>query len=236
MTFSEERVLVLGGTSGIGLAVAALAAERGATVTVVSSRSASVERALAELPEGVTGEVADLTDAAAVTALTTRVGAVDHLVFTAGEPLLIGAVGRLDLDDARSAFGLRYFGALGAVAAAVPHLRSGGSITLTTGVAAERPGAGWSVAASICGAVVSLTRALAVELAPLRVNAVSPGLVRTPLWGVDADDPMFADAAKSLPLGRVGDARDVAEAYLHLMTSPYATGSVVTVDGGYVLV
>ncbi len=236
MTFSEERVLVLGGTSGIGLAVAALAAERGAAVAVASSRSTSVERALAGLPTGVTGETADLTDAAAVRALMTRVGAVDHLVFTAGEPLLIGAVGQIDLDDARTAFGLRFFGALGAVAAAVSHLRPGGSVVLTTGVAADRPGPGWSVAASICGAVVSLTRALAVELAPLRVNAVSPGLVRTPLWGVDADDPMFTDAAKNLPLDRVGEAREVAEAYLHLMTSPYATGSVVTVDGGYVLV
>lgn len=178
-TFSGERVLVLGGTSGIGLAVAALAAERGASVTVASSRTASVERALSELPAGVTGEVADLGDPAATTALLDGVGPIDHLVFTAGEALTLITVDAMDLDAARAAFGLRYFGALAAVTAAVPHLRPGGSIVLTTGVAADRPGPGWSVAASICGAVVSLTRSLAVELAPLRVNAVSPGVVRT---------------------------------------------------------
>ncbi|MCW2721486.1 SDR family oxidoreductase [Pseudonocardia sp.] len=239
MTLTGEHVLVLGGTSGIGLAVAALAAEHGATVTVASSRTASVERALAELPAGVTGEVADLADPAAVTALFDRVGAIDHLVFTAGEALTLLTVDAMDLDAARAAFGLRYFGALNAVSAGAGRIRPGGSIVLTTGVAADRPGPGWSVAASVCGAVNSLARALAVELAPLRVNAVSPGMVRSPLWSPipEADrEAMYAETAKALPLGRVADAREVAESYLYLMTSRYATGSIVTVDGGYVLV
>jgi NAD(P)-dependent dehydrogenase (short-subunit alcohol dehydrogenase family) len=238
MTFTDKHVLVLGGTSGIGLAVAELAGEHGARVTVASSRPASLDRALAELPTAVTGEIADLTDPAATTALFDRVGALDHLVFTAGEALTLLTVEAMDLDAARAAFGLRYFGALNAVSLGAPHIRPGGSIVLTTGVAAERPGPGWSVASSICGAITSLTRALAVELAPLRVNAVSPGMVRSPLWAA-IDEPtreqMYTDTAKGLPLGRVGDAREVAESYLYLMTATYATGSIVTIDGGHVL-
>jgi NAD(P)-dependent dehydrogenase (short-subunit alcohol dehydrogenase family) len=238
MDLDGTRVLVLGGTSGIGMATAELAARQGATVVVASSRATSVERALAALPAGARGEVADLTDPAAVRALVAHVGPIDHLVFTAGEALTLLPVAGMDLDAARAAFGLRYFGALAAVSAAADHLRPGGSIVLTTGTAAWRPGPGWSVAASICGAVVSLTRALAVELAPVRVNAVAPGVTRSPLWSAMDDDAraaLYAGAGAGVPLGRVGEVDEVARAYVHLMTSTYATGTVVTVDGGSVL-
>ncbi len=110
----------------------------------------------------------------------------------------------LDLDKAREFFALRYFGALWAVHAAAPHLRPGGSITLTTGIAARRPGPGWAVAASICGAVESLTRALAVELAPIRVNAVCPGVVRSPLWASmtkASREQLYRDTAAAIPPG-----------------------------------
>jgi NAD(P)-dependent dehydrogenase (short-subunit alcohol dehydrogenase family) len=237
MNLDGARVLVLGGTSGIGLATAELAAQQGGKVVVASSRASSVERALATLPAGTTGEVADLTDPDAVRALVAHVGAIDHLVFTAGEALTLLPVAGMDVDAARSAFGLRFFGALTAVSAVAEHLRPGGSIVLTTGTAAWRPGPGWSVAASICGAVISLTRALAVELAPLRVNAVAPGVTRSPLWAGmndDARDALYAGAG--VPLGRVAEVDEVAQAYLHLMTSTYATGTVITVDGGSVLV
>ena len=233
MTLQDQRVVVLGGTSGIGLATARLAAAQGATVIVASSNSESVRKALATLPRSATGAAVDLTDSAAVAAFFAGLDPFDHLVFTAGEALTLLEVGTMDLDEARAAFELRYFGALGAVSAAVPKLRPGGSVVLTTGAAADRPGAGWSVAASICGAVDSLVRALAVEIAPLRVNAVKPGVVRTPLWR-DALD--YDETAQHLPVGRVGEPEDIAAAYVYLMNQPYATGSIVSVDGGHVLV
>jgi NAD(P)-dependent dehydrogenase (short-subunit alcohol dehydrogenase family) len=239
MDLTGQRVVVLGGTSGIGLATADAAAKAGAEVTVVSARQTSVRGALERLPAGTRGEVADLTDDDLVGALFDGLGAIDHMVFTAGDALALAPLDRLELKRARDFFGLRYFGTLAAVRAAAPHLRTGGSITLTTGIAKDRPRPGWSVAASICGAIEALTRALAVELAPIRVNAVAPGVIRTPLWGEmsEADrERLYRDLATTTPVGRVGAAEDAARAYLYLLSQPFATGTVLTVDGGSVLV
>ncbi|GAA1905520.1 SDR family oxidoreductase [Streptantibioticus ferralitis] len=239
MDLHGQRVAVLGGTSGIGLATAIAAAEQGADVTVVSSRRTSVDRALDRLPPGARGRVADLTDAAQVSTLFEELGEIDHLVYTAGEPLALTSLDSLDLDTARSLFTLRYFGALSAAQAAAPHLRPGGSITLTTGIAKDRPGPGWSTAAGVCGAVEALTRALAVELAPIRVNAVSPGIVRSPLWsqmtGTERER-MYEEQGAALPVGRVGEVEEIAQAYLYCITQTFATGTVLTVDGGALLV
>jgi NAD(P)-dependent dehydrogenase (short-subunit alcohol dehydrogenase family) len=235
---TSKHVVVLGGTSGIGLATAHAAAALDARITVVSSNPASVARALGDLPAGAAGHAADLTDPAAVAALFDEIGPLDHLVYTAGEPLVLMTVADMDLDRARGFFTLRYFGALAAVRAAIPHLQPGGSITLTTGTAGQRPGAGWSIGASVCGAVDALTRALAVELAPIRVNAVSPGVVRSPLWAAMSEEDreqLYRSTAESVPLGRVGEVEDIARAYLYLITENFATGSVITVDGGAVL-
>jgi len=119
------------------------------------------------------------------------------------------------------------------VHASAPYLQPGGSITLTTGIADRRPGPGWAVAASICGAVESLTQALAVELAPIRVNAVCPGVVRSPLWASmskTSREQLYRDTAEAIPAGRVGEADDIAHAYLFCLTEPFATGSILTVD------
>jgi NAD(P)-dependent dehydrogenase (short-subunit alcohol dehydrogenase family) len=238
MDLHQQRVVVLGGTSGIGFATAKGAACLGAEVTVVSRRRASVDRALADLPPGTRGRAADLTDTAQVGRLFEDLGSIDHLVFTAGEPLVLMSLDTLDLEKAREFFTLRYFGALWAARVAIPHLRPDGSITLTTGIASQRPGPGWAVAASICGAVESLTRALAVELAPIRVNAVSPGVVRSPLWASmtqTSRDQFYRDTAAAIPAGRIGEVDDIAQAYLFCLTQPFTTGSILTVDGGAVL-
>jgi NAD(P)-dependent dehydrogenase (short-subunit alcohol dehydrogenase family) len=224
MNIEKQRVVVLGGSSGIGYATAQAAARAGAEV-VIASRSP--ERAAAGL--GVRGFAVDLNGSAE--GLFAELGEFDHLVYTAGEPLTLMPIADLDVDRARDFFGLRYFGALDAVRAAVPHLRPGGSITLTTGTASQRSSAGWAVGASICGAIEGLTRALAVELAPIRVNAVRPGVTRSPLWGEGADQ-LYADVAAGLPLRRIGEVADAADAYLYLIGQPFTTGTVVTVDGG----
>lgn len=233
------RVVIVGGTSGIGLAVASAVLSEGGEVVVVSRRQESVDKALVQLGPAATGSTLDVLDADAASRLFGSLGAIDHLVYTAGEPLSLMPVTSLDLAKARSFFQTRYFGALNVVHAAVPHLRADGSITLTSGSAADRPGAGWAVAASVCGAMNSLTRALAVELAPLRVNAVAPGVIRSPLWSelTPGDrEAMYDHLAKTLPVRRVGEVEDVARAYLYCLTQPHATGTVLPVDGGTLLV
>jgi NAD(P)-dependent dehydrogenase (short-subunit alcohol dehydrogenase family) len=120
-----------------------------------------------------------------------------------------------------------------------PHIRPGGSITLTNGASGLRPKKGWTIAASICGATEALTRALAVELAPIRVNTVCPGLVKTELWSNMAESDraaMYRDTGQKLLVDRVGEADDLAAAYLYLMQEGYSTGQVIVVDGGAVLV
>jgi len=134
---------------------------------------------------------------------------------------------------------LRVFGAIAAVKAATPTIRHGGSITLTSGIASARPQKGWSIATSICGAMEAFMRALAVELAPIRVNIVSPGFVRTPLWSNIPEserEAMYRQAGGQLLVGRVGEANDIAQTYLYLMNNAFATGQVIVIDGGGVLV
>jgi NAD(P)-dependent dehydrogenase (short-subunit alcohol dehydrogenase family) len=239
MSLTGTRVVIVGGTSGIGLATAHAALDAGAEVVIASSRQSSVDAALGELSAAATGHALDVLDAAAVRAFFDTVGSFDHLVYTAGEPLALLPIDALDIERARGFFEVRYFGALNAVSAAAPHLRQGGSITLTSGAARTRPGAGWSVASSVCGATTSLAGALAVELAPIRVNVVEPGVVRSPLWrGMSAEDQhaLYRQQADALPAGRVGEVDDVARAFLYSMTQSFMTGTSIPVDGGALLV
>jgi NAD(P)-dependent dehydrogenase (short-subunit alcohol dehydrogenase family) len=222
-----HRVAVLGGTSGIGLAVAHAAAAAGARVVVVGRRT------LTDLPDGITARTADLTDEPAVQSVLDAIGELDHLAYTAGEPLTLTPLSDLDGATTAGFFRLRYFGALAAARAARPHLRPGGSITLTTGTAADRPAPGWAAAASLCGAMDALTRALAVELSPtVRVNAVKPGVIRSPLWSALPPEAREALYRSPVPLGRAGEVTDVARAFVYCMTQPFATGTIIPVDGG----
>src|SRR6266851_4828136 len=237
--FENKRVVILGGSSGIGLAVAEQAASQGANVVIASSNAERVQKAVESLGRHAQGHTVDLTDEPAVETLFTKLGAFDHLVFTAGDSLHLHDLATTDIKQARRAFELRYWAALAAVKYGSKTIRIGGSIVLTTGVAGQRPQKGWVVAASVCGTIDALTRALAVELAPIRVNAVSPGVVRTNLWqsmSAAEREQMYESVGKSLPVGRVGEPHDIAQAYVFLMQEGFGTGQTVVVDGGTVLV
>jgi NAD(P)-dependent dehydrogenase (short-subunit alcohol dehydrogenase family) len=238
MSLKNARVLVIGGTSGIGLGVASAAAERGAIPIVVSRQQSSVDRALAQLPEQARGATVDLTDLSAMERLAADIGDIEHLVFTAGESLVLVSLADLAPDIINRYYQTRLVGALSSIRVFGPRITAGGSITLTSGTAAEQPGFG-AMPVSICGAMNALTKALAVELAPIRVNAVAPGVVRTPLWDSFSDtdrQALYEQAAQRLPLGRVGEVTDTSRAYLYCMEQEWGTGIVLTVDGGTVLV
>lgn len=235
----NNRVVILGGSSGIGLAVAEQAASQGAQVVIASSNAERVNKAIESLGGHAQGHALDLSDEPAVEALFTKIGDFDHLVFTAGDNLQLHSLATTDLKQARRAFDLRYWAALAAVKYGSKNIRKGGSIVLTTGIAGVRPQKGWVVAASVCGTIEALTRALAVELAPIRVNAVSPGVVRTNLWQsmtASEREHLFESVGNSLPVGRVGEAHEIARAYLFFIQEGFCTGQTLIVDGGTVLV
>jgi NAD(P)-dependent dehydrogenase (short-subunit alcohol dehydrogenase family) len=152
--------------------------------------------------------------------------------------LQLGRLAEIEIAAARDFFALRYWGAFMAAKFGSGSIRPGGSIVFTSGLAGLRPHAGWSLGASICTAMEGLTRALAVELAPTRVNIVSPGVVKSPLWATmkAADrDALYRQTADRLPVGHVGEVEEIAEAYLYLIRQTYGTGQVLRVDGGGML-
>ena len=238
MNLKNARVLIIGGTSGIGLGVASAVADRGGVPIVVSRKQSSVDNALATLPDYARGSTVDLTDPESLDRLADEVGTIDHLVFSAGEALEMIGFNDLTAEAITGFFGTRFIGQLQAIRVFAPRINAGGSITLTSGTAAEKPGLG-ILPTAVCGAINAMTRALAIELAPLRVNAVAPGPIVTPLWSAlsDADRQAVVERyAQQLPVGRIGEPTDTALAYVYFMEQEFGTGVVLTVDGGTVLV
>lgn len=232
----QKRVVVIGGTSGIGFAVAEGARADGASVVVGSSTAAKVAAAKQRLA-GAEGFTVDVKDEASVAAFFEQVGAFDHLVFTAGDWASFGGgpVAKLDVAGAASAFAVRFWGAVTAVKHAAKQIREGGSITLTDGMIAHRPRKGAAISTAMAGAVEHLTQALAVELSPIRVNAVCPGLIQTEVWNAipeEQREERWTRMTQRLLVKRIGTPREAAEAYLYLMRGGYTTAQVLRVDGG----
>lgn len=239
LKLTGKRVIIMGGSSGIGLAIARLAASEGAAVIIVSSSKQRVDDALSQLPPGSEGYGVDLSAEDNIRQFFNQIGRFDHLVYTAGENISLGNMAETSPEDAKRFFNVRYWGAFAAVKYAADQINADGSIVLTGGIAGARPGKGWGVAASICCAMEGFTRAMAVELAPVRVNLVAPGVVKTNLWNSlpQADrEGLYTNVGNMLPVGRVGEPEDIAPAYLYLMTQRYGTGQCLVVDGGNVLV
>ncbi|CAG9257174.1 Short chain dehydrogenase [Burkholderia cepacia] len=232
MKLNDQRVLVVGGSSGIGEATARAFAEAGATVTIASRDAARLAASKDRIGYGVSTGVMDITDDASVRAFLDSAGEFDHVVVSAAQTAT-GPVRGLELDDAYAAMDSKFWGAY-RVARAV-RIRQGGSLTFVSGFLSVRPSKNSVLQGAINAALESLARGLALELAPVRVNTVSPGLIATALWSkIDAEarDRMYEGAAARLPAGRVGQPEDVANAVLYLASTPYATGSTVLVDGG----
>jgi NAD(P)-dependent dehydrogenase (short-subunit alcohol dehydrogenase family) len=233
------RIVVVGGSSGIGLAVAALMAEAGAEVTIASRSSDKLARARDTIGAPVQCCSVDITDNAAVDAFFQTVGPYDHLVVTAATAVL-GSVRDLPIERAQAVFDSKFWGAYRVVRAGARAIATTGSITLCSGAASQRGTPGLAVGAAINAALESLGRTLAVELAPVRVNTIAPGLIDTPVWD-DITSPeqraaVFADASARLPLKRVGRPAEIAHAVRYLIENTYVTGSVLFVDGGYLQV
>jgi NAD(P)-dependent dehydrogenase (short-subunit alcohol dehydrogenase family) len=236
------RVLIVGGSSGMGLALARTLLVDGAEVTIVGRSDARLADAQVILPNGERLQTiaADVTQEDQVMRLFERSGPLDHIVTTAAD--IEGAyklLPSLEIAAARRVVDSKFIGPLLLAKYGAPILSPTGSITFTSGIAAYRPAARGSVVAAINGALASLAYALAVELGPIRVNVVSPGWVDSPIWKFvagDAKAAMLEGMAKRLSVGRIGQPADIADAIRFLMRNGFVTGTVLHVEGGHRLV
>ncbi|HAT8545362.1 TPA: SDR family oxidoreductase [Vibrio vulnificus] len=219
---SDKTVyVVLGGTSGIG-AELAKQLESDHTIVHVASRQTGL----------------DISDEKSVYHYFETIGAFDHLIVTAGSYAPAGKVVDVEVTQAKYAFDTKFWGAVFAAKHGARYLKQDGSITLTSGMLSRKVVANTYVKAAINAAIEATTKVLAKELAPIRVNAISPGLTKTEAYkGMNADDrdAMYQRTQSHLPVGKVGEASDIAMAYLFAIQNSYMTGTVIDVDGGALL-
>lgn len=230
-----KRVVVVGGRSGIGRGIAEAAHAAGANVTVASRRPVSV--AEREPFEQVS---LDMRDEPSVRAAFAGIGALDHLVVAAGPGFgTWGAFMDEDMQGLRDYTENKFYGSWACARHAAPHLAAGGSITLMTGGTAARSKSGLTAVTSVFSAVEALSRSLAIELGPVRVNTLRPGFIDTGFWDFlpEADAVRVRDKVRDkFPVHRLGTAADVGHAAVFLMTNPFVTGTVLEVSGGEQLV
>jgi NAD(P)-dependent dehydrogenase (short-subunit alcohol dehydrogenase family) len=230
MLLAGKTVVVVGGSSGIGLATAELAKAEGADVVIASRNKDRLAAAAEKI--GARPMVVDVTDDASVAALFKACGTVDHVVVTAAQ-LRSGPFKSVSMDDVRATMEGKFWGAWRVARAA--EIRAGGSLTLVSGFLSIRPRPNSAIVGAANGAIESLARSLALDLAPVRVNAVSPGIIDTPIRAAmpeAARQELLARTAAALPVGRVGTGEDIARQILAFMTIGFMTGSVVYLDGG----
>jgi NAD(P)-dependent dehydrogenase (short-subunit alcohol dehydrogenase family) len=235
MSLAKQRILIIGGSSGMGLASAQQLIRAGAEVFIAGRDAARLQAAVQSLDGKAVGIAADSTDPKSLAALMVRVGRLDHLVLAAGGTAAWGPFAHTTPEALRRAFDTKLLGYWQSLQAALPILRKDGSVVMLTGAASRVAMNGTAGLAAINGGITQMAQTLARELAPLRVNVISPGLVDTPAYDgmpAEAKAGMFAGAAKSLPVGRVGRSEDIAAAVELLIANTFATGVLLDVDGG----
>lgn len=235
MSLQGKRVVVLGASSGIGLATAQAAAREGASLVVVSSQEARLKEALKTLPANTEGHNFDLAHEESQKAFFEKIGDFDHLAFTAGDTLVVGPFDQVELAKAKRYWELRYWGSYYAAKYGHKHIRKGGSITFTGGAFVGKAAEHWATPIAVVHALKGLTESLALELKPLRVNVVAAGMMKSPLWTEmlgDAVDGVFEAATAGFPLGRAGTAEEMAKGFVYLMNQTYSTGLCLLIDGG----
>lgn len=233
MDISGKKALVFGGTSGIGLAAAKQLVDLGAEVIVASRQPDKA----GELPAGITARQCDALDVDSVQALLNEVGTIDILVSSAtGGSRAIGRFDEMDMAGYRSSFD-KLWGYANVVRYGISHLSERGAIVLVSGTPARNGRAGQVALSSVGGAVESLVRHVAKEIAPKRINVMSPGLIDTPMVALTGDERKahYEKVTETFLLKRVGTADEAAQGIIFLIQNEYATGTTVDVDGGWLL-
>jgi len=229
----DQKVLVVGRGSGLARATVVAARDAGAAVVAAGRQAGALDAAYAGEP-GISTESVDLTDEASIAALAQRLGEVDHVVSTASSRAR-GRVADLDREAVRRSFDTKVIGPLMLAKHLAPRMKEGGSFVLFSGVAAAKIEVGTLAVAITNSAADTLARSLALELAPIRVNAISPGVIDTGAWdalGEQAKADYFAGLTARNPARRIGTPNDIANAVLFALTSTFLTGQTLHIDGG----
>jgi NAD(P)-dependent dehydrogenase (short-subunit alcohol dehydrogenase family) len=231
----DARVVVFGGSSGIGFAAAQRFIARGSSVIIAGRSEAKLAGAVARLGKGVGYAVCDARDQAAVRTFFEGRHPIDHLVLSLSGGAGAGPFATLDLDALRGGFDAKFWAVANVLQASLPNLAPAASITLVSAISARAARAGTAGLAAINGAIDAMVGPLASELAPRRINVVSPGIVATPWWDRFPEherDAIFAKEARTLPVRRVGKADDVAAVIVMLAENGFMTGTVIECAGG----
>lgn len=234
----NQRIVIIGGSSGIGLETAKQATALGAEVIIASRSEDKLQKAKEILGFKTTAYQLDTTDELQVQSFFEKVGHLDHLVVSAAETSS-GPFLRTDSAQARKLFENKFWGQYYAAKYGSTQISPHGSITLFSGVVAYKAMIGSSALGAVNAAVSNLGQTLALELAPIRVNIVSPGIIDTPSRSKmpeDARNNFYATVADKLPVKRVGKAEDVAQSVLYLLQNSFVTGTVLHVEGGHILI
>ncbi|RNB85888.1 SDR family oxidoreductase [Brevibacillus fluminis] len=233
----NQKVVIIGGSSGIGLETAEQAIAKGAEVVIASRSGEKLRKAVEQLGSRASWFTLDTTQELEVQAFFEKVGAFDHLVVTAAEtsggPFL-----QTDTVQVRKLFDNKFWGQYYAAKYGAPNISANGSITLFSGVVAYKAMVGSSALGAVNAAVSNLGQTLALELAPIRVNVVSPGIIDTPSRSKMPEasrNQFYETVAGKLPVKRVGQAEDVAQAVFYLLQNTFVTGTVLHVEGGHIL-
>ena len=238
MNLESKRVVIIGGSSGIGLATANLAAAAGAKVIIAGRTQSKLEAARSEIGNDVDTYSVDLTEETSIKDLFERVGSFDHLVITGPAPQF-GHFLDLNIEQVHQEFEGKFWGQYRAAWYGAKSISQSGSIVFMSGAYSARPVPGASSLAAVQAGIEGLARGLAIDLSPVRVNVISPGLTDTPIiqsaFPDDARLKLYEEQANMLPAKRIGTPEDIAQSILYLLTNRYVTGSTLFPDGGYTL-
>jgi NAD(P)-dependent dehydrogenase (short-subunit alcohol dehydrogenase family) len=235
MDLKGQKIVIMGGTSGIGLSLAKMAASSGASVIITGRDEAKLKQAVSELPDTVKGEAVDAASAGAINGFFSKLGIFDHLVLSLSGKSGGGPFAVLKAEQLRQGFESKFFAYFNAIQGCLKTIRPGGSITLVTASSARTSFPGTSGLAAINGALEAMIPTLALELKPVRINAVSPGIIDTPWWSTWPEEQkkaVFSKIASDTPAGRVGKPEDIAHAIMFLLENTFTTGIVLECDGG----